>query len=74
MAHWTNFQWIKIFVNSARLYITWERSGGLHLVEPGFTAGSPAGSPAGSLADEIWVRLEFLKACFRLECSIFRFV
>ena len=70
MAHWTNCQRIKIFVNSARLYITCERSGGLHLVEPGFTAGSPA----GSLADEIWVRLEFLKACCRLECSIFRFV
>ena len=33
---------IKIFVNSARLYITFKRSGGLHLVELGLTAGSPA--------------------------------
>ena len=32
------------------------------------------GRQSGSLADEIWARLEFLKACCRLECSIFRFV
>ena len=30
------------YVNSAPLYVTCERSGGLHLVEPGLTAGSPA--------------------------------
>ena len=28
--------------NLTRLYITCEKSGGLHLVEPGLTAGSPA--------------------------------
>ena len=27
------------FVNGTRLYITCEKSGGLHLVEPGLTAG-----------------------------------
>ena len=35
--------------------ITCERSGGLHL-----------GLTAGSLADEIWAKLEFLKACYGL--------
>ena len=39
---WTNLQRVKIFVKSAQLYITCERSGGLHLVEPGLTAGRPA--------------------------------
>ena len=48
MAHWTNLQRIEIFVNLGQLYITSE--GGLCLVEPGLTAGSPA--------DEIWARLE----------------
>ena len=43
MAQWTNLQQIKIFVNPAQLYITSEISGGLHLVEPGFTAGRQAG-------------------------------
>ena len=43
MAQWTNIQRIEIFVNPAKLYITSERSGGLHLVEPGLMAGSPAG-------------------------------
>ena len=74
MAQWTNLQRIKIFVNSARLYITCERSGDLHLMELGLTAGSPAGQQSSSLVDEIWARLEFSKACCRLECSIFRFV
>ena len=52
------------FVNWTRLYITCEKSGGLHLAEPGLTAGWLAVCPA----DEIWVRVEILKAC----CS-FRF-
>ena len=30
------------FHKPGRLYITSERSGGLHLVEPGLTSGSPA--------------------------------
>ena len=33
---------VDISVNSARLYLTCERSGGLHLVEPGLMVGSPA--------------------------------
>ena len=67
MAQWTNLQRIKIFVNPVRLYLTSERSGGLHLVEPGLTAGREA----SSLAHEIWARLEILKACSRSE--IFNF-
>ena len=66
MAHWTNLQRIEIFVNPVRLYITSERSEGLHLVEPGLMAGS--------LADKIWARLEILKVCSRSKYSIFRFV
>ena len=62
MAQWTNLQRIEKFVNRMQLYITCEKSRGLHLVEPGFTAGR--------LADEIWVRLEILKACCRSKHSI----
>ena len=29
----------KKFVNLMRLYVTWEKSVGLHLAEPGLTAG-----------------------------------
>ena len=66
MAQGMNFQRIEKFVNGTRLYITCEKSGGLHLVEPGLTAGW--------LADKIWVRFEILKACYRSKYSIFRFV
>ena len=66
MAQWKNLQWIEKFVNGTRLYITCEKSGGLHLAEPGLTAGW--------LTDEIWVRLKILKACCRSKNSIFRFV
>ena len=45
MAQWMNLQWIGKFVNPTRLYITCEKSGGLHLAELGLMAGS--------LADEI---------------------
>ena len=45
MAQWMNLQRIKKFVNGAQLYITCEKSGGLHLEEPGFTAGRLAGRP-----------------------------
>ena len=41
------------FVNGTRLYITCEKSGGLHLAEPGLMAGWQA----GWLADKIWARL-----------------
>ena len=66
MAQWMNLQRIEKFVNWMRLYITCEKSGGLHLAEPGLTAGW--------LADEIWPRLEILKASCRSKNSIFRFV
>ena len=49
------------FVNPARLYITSERSGGLHQVESGLTADRQAVRQASSLADKIWARLEILK-------------
>ena len=38
MAQWTNLQWIKRFVNPMQLCVTYEKSGGLHLVGPGLTA------------------------------------
>ena len=39
MVQWTNLQRIEKFVNPMRLYITCEKSGGLHLAELGCTAG-----------------------------------
>ena len=50
MAQWTDLQRIKKFVNRTQLYATCEKSGGLHLAEPGFTAGWLAGWQAGWLA------------------------
>jgi len=50
MAQWTDLQRIEKFVNRTRLYATCEKSGGLHLVEPGLTAGWQAGRLAGRLA------------------------
>ena len=52
--------------NWTQLYATCEKSGALHLVEHSLTAGW--------VADEIWSRLEILKAFCRLEYSIFCFV
>ena len=63
MAQWMDLQRIKKFVNRTRLYATCEKSGGLHLVEPGFMAGWL----------EIYARLEILKGCCRSKYSIFRF-
>ena len=40
-----NLQRIEKFINGTRLYITCEKSGGLHLAEPGLTAGWLAGWP-----------------------------
>ena len=34
-----DLQWIEKFVNQMRLYATCEKSGGLHLAEPGFMVG-----------------------------------
>ena len=70
MAKWKDLQWIEKFVNRTQLYATCEKSRGLHLLE----AGPTVGWLAGRLADEIWARLEILKACCRSEYSIFRFV
>ena len=46
MAQWPKFQRIKKFINPTRLYITYGKSGGLHLAEPGLTAGRQAGIEA----------------------------
>ena len=44
MVQWMDLQRIGKFVNLTWLYITHEKSGGLHLAEPGFTeAGRQAG-------------------------------
>ena len=61
MVQGTNLQWIEKFINGMRLYITCEKSGGLHLAEPGLTVGWQA----GRLTDEIWARFEILKASCR---------
>ena len=66
MAQWMNLQRIEKFVNQTRLYITCEKSGGLHLAESGLMEGW--------LADEIWARPEILKLHCRLKYSIFHFV
>ena len=64
MAQLTNLQRIEKFVNGTRLYITCEKSGGLHLAEPGLTAGWLAGRR----------NFEILKAWCRSKNSIFRLV
>ena len=56
------------------LYITCEKSGSLHLVEPGLMAGRQSVHPSSHPADKIWARLEILKACRTSKYSIFRFV
>ena len=45
------------------MYITCEKSEGLHLAEPSLTACRLAGRLAGSLADKILARFKILKAC-----------
>ena len=65
MVQWTNLQRTKKFVNSMKLYRTCEKSGGLHVAEPGLMAGRQA----GRLADKIWVRFEILKVDFPLRLS-----
>ena len=74
MVQWTDLKRIKKFVNQMRLYVTCEKSGGLHLVEPGLTADWLSGWQAGWLDNDIWGRLEILKAFCRLKYLIFRFV
>ena len=39
MAQSTNLQRTEIFVNVTQMHITCEKYGGLHLAEPGLTAG-----------------------------------
>ena len=74
MAQWTDLQRIEKFVNGMRLYIICEKSGGLHLAEPGLMAGWLAGWLSVRPADEIWAKLEILKAWCRSKNSILRFV
>ena len=50
MAQWMNLQRMEKFVNGTRLYITCEKSGGLHLAEPSLMASWLAGRQAGWLA------------------------
>ena len=54
---------IKIFVNWTRIYTTCENFEGLHLAEPDLTAGW--------LINEVWARLEILKACCKSKYLIF---
>ena len=53
MVQWMNLQRIKKFINGTRLYITSEKSGALHLAEPGLTAGWLAGWQTGWLAGRL---------------------
>ena len=54
MVQWTNLQRTKKFVNRTRLYITCEKSGGLH-------QGGTLSCMEGWQADEIWRGLKFQK-------------
>ena len=53
MAQWTNLNQNNIFVNPTLLPLLCEKSGAIHLAEPGLTAGW--------LANEIQVNSKFLK-------------
>ena len=46
MAQWMNLQRIEKFAYCTRLYITCEKTGGLNLAEPGFTAGWSSSCPS----------------------------
>ena len=52
MEQWTN---LKKFGNQCDCTSIYGKSGGLHLAEPGFTAGRQA--------DKIWVGYDILEAC-----------
>ena len=54
-----NLQRNNRFVSQTQLYISCEKSRGLHLAKPGLMVGSQAGRQS----DKILVRFEFLKAC-----------
>ena len=65
MTQWMDLQRTGKFVNPTQLFITCEKLGGLHLAKIRRPASSGTGSysrQAGSPADEIWARLEILKA------------
>ena len=47
MAQWVNHLWNNLFVNPPPLPLLCEISGGLHLVQPGLTAGWQAVRQAG---------------------------
>ena len=49
MAELSNSQQIKRFVNPTQPYITCEKSVGLHLAEPGVTAGRLVCSPGDKI-------------------------
>ena len=56
MAQWTNLNQNNIFINPTWLTLLCEKSGAIHLAEPGLTAGR--------LADEIQVNFENFKIRF----------
>ena len=57
MEQWTNLNQNNIFINRTRFPLLCEKSGAIHLVEPGLTAGRQA----GWLADEMQVNFEIFK-------------
>ena len=73
MAQWVNHLRNNIFVNPPPLPLLCEISG-LHLAQPGLTAGRLAGWLAGWLADEIQVNFELFKVGCRSEYLTCRFV
>ena len=64
----------EICINQTRLYVTYEKSGGQHLVELGLTTCRLVVRQACSPAIKISVRLEILKACCRSKYLTFHFV
>ena len=65
MAQWTNLNRNNIFV---RLPLLCEKSGAIHLAEPGLMAGRQAGRLAGWKADEIQVNFKIFINCCGSKC------
>ena len=70
MAQWTNLQRNNGFVNPTPFPMLCEKSGALHLAEPGLTAGRQAGRQADENAGEF----KIFKTRCRLYHSTFCFV
>ena len=63
MAQWTNLNRNNSFVNPTWLPLLCEKSGAIHLAQPGLTAGRQAGRQA----DEIQANFNFFKIRFRVK-------